>query len=238
MSRDLHACPVLHGMTMTRVVASCVAQFHYLHHARFECNYGSASVPLDALFGVAQLRQRPHHTPPPRGMMRVSVLAAAVPPPSYSYSCACTVGTTSWYQHPAVWCHACVTQARGRAGGLSREVAIAIAWVTSCRGLLFRAFAPGTLQDSVVKTATYKGGGADYLAKVNPVHSPRPQDRHRLFVWRLSRSGGETPSVCIGLVVAAHRVDFQGKGKGTGTGQRLCRPVAVAGWGIASACTP
>lgn len=48
-------------------------QFHYLHHARFECNYGSASVPLDALFG--------------------------------------------------------------------------------------------TLQDSVVKTATYKGGGADYLAK-------------------------------------------------------------------------
>jgi sterol desaturase/sphingolipid hydroxylase (fatty acid hydroxylase superfamily) len=27
-------------------------QFHYLHHAKFECNYGSASVPLDNLFGT------------------------------------------------------------------------------------------------------------------------------------------------------------------------------------------
>lgn len=27
-------------------------QFHYLHHRRFECNYGSASLPLDALFGT------------------------------------------------------------------------------------------------------------------------------------------------------------------------------------------
>ena len=143
-------------------------------------------------------------------MRRISVLAAAVPPPSYSYSCACNVGTTSWYQHPAVWCHACVTQARGRAGGLSREVAIAIAWVTSCRGLLFRAFAPGTLQDSVVKTATYKGGGADYLAKVNPVHSPRPQDRHRLFAWRLSRSGGETPLCAL----ASCRLPMERKGHG------------------------
>jgi sterol desaturase/sphingolipid hydroxylase (fatty acid hydroxylase superfamily) len=27
-------------------------QFHYLHHARFECNYGSASIPLDNMFGT------------------------------------------------------------------------------------------------------------------------------------------------------------------------------------------
>lgn len=27
-------------------------QFHYVHHARFECNYGSASLPLDRLFGT------------------------------------------------------------------------------------------------------------------------------------------------------------------------------------------
>merc|ERR1711871_465574 len=27
-------------------------QFHYLHHARFECNYGSGSVPLDNWFGT------------------------------------------------------------------------------------------------------------------------------------------------------------------------------------------
>eukprot|EP00658_Telonema_sp_P-2_P026847 TRINITY_DN20873_c0_g1_i1.p1 TRINITY_DN20873_c0_g1~~TRINITY_DN20873_c0_g1_i1.p1 ORF type:complete len:435 (-),score=68.61 TRINITY_DN20873_c0_g1_i1:190-1494(-) len=27
-------------------------QFHYMHHAQFECNYGSASVPLDFLFGT------------------------------------------------------------------------------------------------------------------------------------------------------------------------------------------
>lgn len=27
-------------------------QFHYLHHARFECNYGSASMPLDHWFGT------------------------------------------------------------------------------------------------------------------------------------------------------------------------------------------
>ena len=27
-------------------------QFHYLHHRRFECNYGSASFPLDKLFGT------------------------------------------------------------------------------------------------------------------------------------------------------------------------------------------
>eukprot|EP00041_Stephanoeca_diplocostata_P013847 m.246154 g.246154 ORF g.246154 m.246154 type:complete len:433 (+) comp19488_c0_seq2:184-1482(+) len=27
-------------------------QFHYLHHARFECNYGSASLPLDHWFGT------------------------------------------------------------------------------------------------------------------------------------------------------------------------------------------
>merc|ERR1712096_365936 len=27
-------------------------QFHYLHHARFECNYGSASLPLDHLCGT------------------------------------------------------------------------------------------------------------------------------------------------------------------------------------------
>lgn len=27
-------------------------QFHYLHHARFECNYGSASFPLDNMFGT------------------------------------------------------------------------------------------------------------------------------------------------------------------------------------------
>lgn len=27
-------------------------QFHYLHHAKFECNYGSASMPLDRVFGT------------------------------------------------------------------------------------------------------------------------------------------------------------------------------------------
>merc|ERR1712032_1222303 len=27
-------------------------QFHYVHHARFECNYGAASVPLDKFFGT------------------------------------------------------------------------------------------------------------------------------------------------------------------------------------------
>ena len=27
-------------------------QFHFLHHARFECNYGSGSVPLDSWFGT------------------------------------------------------------------------------------------------------------------------------------------------------------------------------------------
>merc|ERR1719201_1697597 len=27
-------------------------QFHYLHHARFECNFGSASFPLDNMFGT------------------------------------------------------------------------------------------------------------------------------------------------------------------------------------------
>lgn len=27
-------------------------QFHYLHHRKFECNYGSASFPLDHLFGT------------------------------------------------------------------------------------------------------------------------------------------------------------------------------------------
>lgn len=27
-------------------------QFHYLHHKKFECNYGSASFPLDHLFGT------------------------------------------------------------------------------------------------------------------------------------------------------------------------------------------
>ena len=27
-------------------------QFHYLHHKKFECNYGSASFPLDNLFGT------------------------------------------------------------------------------------------------------------------------------------------------------------------------------------------
>jgi len=27
-------------------------QFHYLHHNKFECNYGSASVPMDSIFGT------------------------------------------------------------------------------------------------------------------------------------------------------------------------------------------
>lgn len=27
-------------------------QFHYIHHAKFECNYGSASLPLDQWFGT------------------------------------------------------------------------------------------------------------------------------------------------------------------------------------------
>lgn len=27
-------------------------KFHYLHHAKFECNYGGALIPLDAVFGT------------------------------------------------------------------------------------------------------------------------------------------------------------------------------------------
>merc|ERR1719253_827782 len=29
-------------------------QFHYLHHMRFECNYGTAGMPLDYLFGTVR----------------------------------------------------------------------------------------------------------------------------------------------------------------------------------------
>lgn len=27
-------------------------KFHYLHHAKFECNYGGSLIPLDAFFGT------------------------------------------------------------------------------------------------------------------------------------------------------------------------------------------
>jgi hypothetical protein len=37
-------------------------QFHYLHHNKFECNYGSASLPLDHLFGTFRDRLQDSQT--------------------------------------------------------------------------------------------------------------------------------------------------------------------------------
>ena len=46
-------------------------QFHYLHHAKFECNYGSASFPLDALFGTFRRVPPLSASPLPAGTARV-----------------------------------------------------------------------------------------------------------------------------------------------------------------------
>jgi sterol desaturase/sphingolipid hydroxylase (fatty acid hydroxylase superfamily) len=36
-------------------------QFHYLHHAKFECNYGTSGPPLDKLFGTFREKLGPSH---------------------------------------------------------------------------------------------------------------------------------------------------------------------------------
>ena len=53
----------MHTTLLTSIYASHVAghhgfdaymghKFHYLHHAKFECNYGGSLIPLDAFFGT------------------------------------------------------------------------------------------------------------------------------------------------------------------------------------------
>ena len=55
-------------------------QFHYLHHKKFECNYGTGGEPLDRLFGTHRMSLDPKDKSYTGGAS-VSRHRAGLPPP-------------------------------------------------------------------------------------------------------------------------------------------------------------
>ena len=68
--------PELHVLFCNSIMPTRSPQFHYVHHARFECNYGSSSLPLDNYFGTFrdQLRKPDSDPVAGRGYVRADQL--------------------------------------------------------------------------------------------------------------------------------------------------------------------
>ena len=68
-------------------------QFHYVHHARFECNYGSSSLPLDNYFGTFrnQLRKPDSDPVAGRGYVRADQLRRGYAADAWAYWALCVL---------------------------------------------------------------------------------------------------------------------------------------------------